>query len=621
MMTLTNNLKAWQRKEWAFRASWGVARMALAVLAVLATCCFVDWKLDRSRDVPLWFRAFLTLGQLALYSALAYFFLFRLRVPALDDLAARAEEAIPEFGHRLVTALQLNRPDARTAGMSTALIEDCTREAEELSRQHSFAGLIDRSRLEWATALLIPVGLFATAFVVLRPTLTGILLARQLLLPVPIPRDVEVTNVTPELWPAGDEVTLTFDVVGPVDEDTEGTVRVMPEGQPAETFPAKFAARTGEDRARFVAKLPPSSSPFAFRAWIADGRTRSTSNVRFDTRPGVKELAAWVLLPSYVDPEGKRRYERFQPQGEVLAPVDATVRVEALATKPIATATLVLLTRDPKTGTEKDGTRMPMILTEDRTAAVGSFEMATNPSGYRVELVDDNNFANLSPPRRGVSALPDEPPEVELLQEILIDPASATPAAMEDAEVNGMPLADGGQVMIGYRARSPLGISRVNILYKVNDEENYRPLPLSPTTADLAKVGKFLPDLGLFEKSGATGQVEFYSLPSADPENEPSGLQAGGRYNFQTAALSKIGPDKKPAKLEVGDRVEFYVQAYDRNPASGRPPGESRKLGKTVVTNAGLQAWLDARDQSRENLRRIEEKQRAVFAMPATTKP
>ena len=38
------------------------------------------------------------------------------RTPGYDDLATRAERAIPELGHRLVTALQLNRPGARTAG-------------------------------------------------------------------------------------------------------------------------------------------------------------------------------------------------------------------------------------------------------------------------------------------------------------------------------------------------------------------------------------------------------------------------------------------------------------------------------------------------------------------------
>jgi hypothetical protein len=135
---------------------------------------------------------------------------------------------------------------------------------------------------------------------------------------------------------------------------------------------------------------------------------------------------------------------------------------------------------------------------------------------------------------------------------------------------------------------------------------------LKQVTADPAAVGRFVPELGLFEKSGFNSSVEFYPIPAADPATEPDGLEAGGRYNFQTAALTKATP-AGPVKLEVGDRVEFYVEAFDRNPAPGRPPGRSESRIKTVVTRAQLQAWLDQHDQSREKLRQIEERQRGVF--------
>ena len=64
---------------------------------------------------PKWLRYTMTGGQLLLALGLAYFLLVRpwVRTPPIDELAGAAEKAIPQFGHRLVTAVQLNRPTAR----------------------------------------------------------------------------------------------------------------------------------------------------------------------------------------------------------------------------------------------------------------------------------------------------------------------------------------------------------------------------------------------------------------------------------------------------------------------------------------------------------------------------
>jgi hypothetical protein len=224
-------------------------------------------------------------------------------------------------------------------------------------------------------------------------------------------------------------------------------------------------------------------------------------------------------------------------------------------------------------------------------------------------VTDDNGFVNANPPRRGIGHAADDPPRVNLLPEVLKDPRD--PGPLDDYEVNGMPLALGGRVQIGYAARSPLGLSKAFVMYRVN-EGNWTPLPLARTVADPAKVGRFLPELGLFENSGPDGQVEFYQLPAADPDSPP-GLEAGGRYNFETAALKKKAPDGSEVKLEVGDRVEFYVEVYDRNPAPGRPGGKSESRLKSVVSASQLQDWLAQRAQTHERLRQIEERQRGVF--------
>jgi hypothetical protein len=608
MKQLVRQLRRWQGRERRYRFAWGFARWAAVVVVGLTACCLIDWTIDLYRDTPFALRVLLTLTQAVGYAVAAYLLVWRLGVPRLDDLAGRAEAAVPAFGHRLVTALQLNRPAAKTAGMSPLLIAEVTREAGELSARHDLAGLAERWRLGRAAALLLPLAVLAGGFVAWKPALTSALLARQCLLDADIPRSVALANETPELWPSGDEVTVRFRVTGAYREDSVGTVRVTPDGQPAESYPLAFDARADDGSAAFVAKLPAASVPFSFRARLRDGRTRADGHVRFEPRPVVTTVEAWLRLPAYVDPDGKRRYERLQPEGEVTALPGCGLRVQAAASKPLAKAEVVLLAREP--AGEREAARVPMTLSADRLAAAAVFDIPPKAVAYRVEVADDNGFANRTPPRRGITAAPDDPPRVALLAEVLKDPKE--PGPLDDYEVTGMPLVLGGQVQVAYTARSPLGLSRAFVIYRVN-EGDWTPLPLKDTVADPAVVGRFLPELGVFENSGPFGQVEFYRLPAADPDRDPPGLEAGGRYNFQTAALTKRLPDGNEAKLEIGDRVEFYVAVYDRNPDPARPAGKSESRIKAVVSQAALEDWNRQRDQSRERLRLIEERQQGVF--------
>lgn len=610
MEQLVRQLRRWQSRERLYRLVWGLSRWLALVLTGVAVACLIDWTIDRYRDTPMFLRVLMTFGQLALYATAGVWLMFRLRVPSLDVLAGKAEEAHPEFGHRLVTALQLNRPTAQTLGMSRQLIADVTREAGALSAQHDLRKLAETDRLKKAGYVLLPLVVVSLGLLAVNSKLVLALLSRQALLPVDIPRTVALANDTPKLWPSGDPVRLTFKVTGKWSEASVGTVAVVPQDQPSEQYELRFAERIDETSAKFVADYPPSSVPFTFHARLHDGRTRSEGSVQFDARPVVKEVRAWLQLPAYVDPERKRRYERNQPQGEVTALVGCGLRIEVPVTKPVKTATVVMLGRTAAGAEEPLGPPLPMELDADRTTASVATNIPAKAVAYRVHVVDDNDFANLNPPRRGISVRPDEPPRVNLLPEVLKDPREAGP--IDDYEVTGMPLVLGGRVQIGYTARSPLGLDRAFIMYRVNDSETWTPLPLASTVADPMKVGKFLPELGVFENSGEYGQVEFYPFPAADVNEEPPGLEAGGRYNFETGALKKIEKGKE-SKLVVGDRVEFHVAVYDRNPEPNRQPGRSESRIKAVVTLAQLEDWNRQRDQSRERLKQLEERQKGVF--------
>ena len=640
MPTLVQALEARRARERLYRFAWGVARCVAVSAVLLAVCCATDWAIDRNRETPFALRVAMTALQVAVAGYCLNRFVFKLNVPSLDQLAAQAEALVPAFGHRLVTSLQLNRQSARTDGMSRQLIADVTRDAERLAAGPDFPELADRRRLTNAALLLLPI-LLTTAVVTavaFGPVTT--LVGRQLLLPIDIARAVRLTNATAELWPAGDIVTVTIEVAGDVAEDAVGTLKVTPEGQPAETFALKFAGRS-DATSLFRAELPPASTPMSFRAWLGGGRLRSPGTIRFDSRPVVKEIEAAIVLPRYVDPTGQREYVRYQPQGEVYALPDSAVEVRGEFSKPVAAATVVISRRDDK-GKESEAARVALSLTESRDSGGVRFALPARASGYRIECVDDNGFKNLNPPYRGITVAADRPPEVRLLPEVLKDPKEDGP--IDDFLVDGMPLRLGGQVQVGYYAKSPLGLARAYLAYRVNDGP-WAALPLAATTSDEAKVGKFLPELGVFRESGAFGQVEFYPIPAADPAQDPGGLTAGGRYNFKTSALKKSMKTYDAVKevdLEVGDAVEIRVVVYDRHPGAAQPPTapprqsgsstddatamaiDARRPGgwspesriKQVVSEAKFEAWRQEHYRTRVKLSELEQKQRAVFQEP-----
>ena len=106
------------------------------------------------------------------------------------------------------------------------------------------------------------------------PELLKVLLQRQLLARIDIPRFNQVENNTQVLWPAGDEVTVEYIVTGPIHETDVGLVRVKPEGLPTDDYQLAFARRLDDNRAVFAAQIPHSSVNFTHRAWVGDGRSR-----------------------------------------------------------------------------------------------------------------------------------------------------------------------------------------------------------------------------------------------------------------------------------------------------------------------------------------------------------
>jgi hypothetical protein len=613
-----------RRREVVLRFAWGGARWLAIVGALLALACLIDWIVDRDQDTPWALRIGLLLIQIAVAMAAAGWFLVRpLLRSRLDDthLALLVEDRHPQFEHRLISAVQLNQPGAFTEGMSPELIAQVTREAEKQASEVSFTSVADTRRLGWSALAAGPVALAGLAAVLLWPSLVLALLQRQLLLDRDVPRAVTLTGVTREVWPIGEKITLRFKVNGKDLDQYSGEVLVEPDGLPADRYPLEKEWASGSDEAFYVCEVYPGSADFSYRAWMGDGRTRRPLRVHLVARPVIEELAAWTLLPPFCDPAGKERYAQIQPRGDITGIPGSLGRVAVKVQKPVARAFVELLSFPDTTPVPKR--KVDLALDETGHVGVGEFELRSDETAYRVQVIDEHGFVNVPPPQRLVRLVPEEPPQISLLPEIL-PPANRlfTKDVPDDFDIEGMPVLIGGSIPIAYTCTGPYGLGHARLLFRVlkkaasgNDEpaeERWLILPLAEVKGS-KQTGPFNPLTGGFAKSGPRDQVPFHAVPALAPQ-QLGRIIGGGRFDFRSSGI----PDGKGGTLTLkeGDQIEYCVEIFaDRDPKSGRPSARSESRVKTVVSFLELARWIGDNVQEARRIRELNDRQAGVFEM------
>lgn len=648
-----HKLYALRNRERLFGVLWGACRWISSVLVLFALAVFIDWQWDKSRDTPFWARVFMTSVQVSFAVIAAYYWLLRPwgNAPQLDNLAHRVEKRIPDFDHRLVTALQLTRKTARTEGMSTQLIAEVTGEAESMVRNHDLTRLADHRRLKWSIGLLM-VPILVSLFLVIKfgPTLLTTLAQRQALMNADIPRKVHLENVThwPSTstnydqvdethWPAGDEVILRFVVKGLDSEEEVGKVRVAPRGQPVDEYDLKFESHLDDNRWLFTAKVPHSSTPFDFRARLGDGRTHHDSRVVFEPRPIVTIAPAWVHLPDYAprDPENKP-YEMLQPQGDLHGFPGSGAKVRIYTQKPVVSADLVLFQRDKDGENELERRKMDLqpeesgVEGEKRYPAEASFKMVPGQIAYRVVARDSFGFDNFESPRRSIDFLPEDPPQVILFPERYALPGETK---FDEQVMDGMPLPINQPVPIVYSCSSQIG-------FRFERDKQGRPVTpaflayrVIPAGVEADKVKDIpwkhyplvevpeTPETGPYDVAQASftnkkyqkevlkDRVEFHAKQYPDADIVPPRWSGGGRLSLETGAF--VRPDG--GKVQLGDSIEFCIEVYDRIPTPGRAPGRSEIRRKEVVTDQVFFERLMQTLDTEQKINELERKQRGVF--------
>jgi hypothetical protein len=625
--TIRNNLAALRRRERFLTFVWGAACWLAIGLVLLFLCGFVDWLIDRQRETPMDVRYGL-FGVQAVVAALAgLVFVLWPQLRRLPDalLALWVEEKIPQFDHRLISAVQFNQPGAQLEGMSKELVAVVTREAEKQA-QHvgGFAQVADHSRLKWTALVLTPILLAIALPLALWPNLCFALLARQGLLDVEVPHSVKMKSASKEFWPIGEDIKIYYRVTGEYNRDMIGSVYVEPEGQAGDSYPLEFLTEDA-DGAIFSADVRPSSVDVRYSARLEDGRPRYPSVLRVVPRPVVKENKAWLLLPEFCGklPDG-RRYEQPQGRGDVVGIPGSSVRVQFEVDTLQHQAWLELLEYEkvePARKISMEVRKGVKEITEDGVTkqidiavAEATFDLAEALTGYRMFVKDSHEFENIPAPRRSLRLIAEPPPQVTLLRD--------TFGLGADYDVEGMPIPLGLKIRIPYRCEGPYGLGKAEILYRILkkqesgddpvEEDRWVRSPLPRVQPDNT-AGPFDPQTGVFKNTPFTEAVPFYAAPFTLELGRAVG---GGRAFLVTKGLIDTSRLGKTLELKAGDHVEYCIKVYaaHREPAESTPYVISATRVTKVVGEREFSDWITELGLEAKRLKEIEDKEKGVFS-------
>ena len=589
------------RREMAQRLTWATARVVAGCLGLLLVCCLIDWWVDRWEDTPQGLRvSLLVIQAIALGGGLVFLALALLNRLTADALALWIEERIPSLGHRLISALQLNRAGADTRGMSPELIAATTAQAEEMAARVDLRQVCDGRRYWWSAFTLGPVLAVAALLFATMPTLMSTLVGRQFLYPWAIPRQVSLENASVPVWAAGETAQIVIAAQG-IDESAtpEGRVQIRTQRGTHYSLPLV------RDGVFFTAEVPAGETDFTFRAWLGDGRLAEPGAIRYAPRPVVQTLRAWVRIPPSViaRPDGQP-FEEPQRGGDVQFRLEKSqLRVAITSEVPLKSAELAL------EGLKKTPPRRPLTVGEDGKSAEGVFdlpEMALSDTrvAYALHLVSQDNLASTDIARRGLRRVPLELPEVTLLPETFYKQGDRGTA--EDWEVEGIPVLVGERFRTEYRASHRYGVSHARMMYRI--------LPVGGDEGDASRIeeSKFTP-LPLGGGRNPKGELsdalrrEFDLLPSDEP-NQPLGLEARGVYDF---AIGTLPNGRGGVGLRPRVRSQVFIEVFSKAAPDG-PAGRSILREKEVVDAKGYFTWLERKDDLKERTRSLEEAARAT---------
>lgn len=456
----------------------GLARLALIAAGAVVVSLALDYTLHLDRPLR---AAVLSIGALLVLYTLWRRIFRPLIVPMRPvSLALLIERKFPQLDDRLITALESARDDA----VSPAMLEATAAEAERITLTLPVKQIVERRKLWRATGLAILLGALVAGFAIHQPAVMRLWMRRNILLAdVDWPqrtylsvyyvdnagklRPLLETDATGAVLRRGETAevlrgealdvlvasadgtvapeTVTLHVRYPSVGDTEEKLNPLPpeeairysEMAGAGKMPATRATRYGVwYRKRFNGV----NEAFVFYAIGGDDRrgARQPHRISLAEAPVLAEVQFTVASPAYMR----------QPQPTVLPgsrgvlpiPHGATVHVSAVASKPIASARMLLdggdavtMSIDAKSADARRRRLTGVLNPEGKNAP------ATRTLTF--ELRDEDGYAARRPETYVLQILPDLPPAVSVKSRgvrNVVCPSARIPLLVEAKDDHGL---------------------------------------------------------------------------------------------------------------------------------------------------------------------------------------
>lgn len=553
LASIVDRLTRARAAQRANRLLWIALRLLAVVIAVVAGFFVVDW-LAINRILPLGWgdtlcRLVLLLAALAVAGReLWQGFLAEWRLHRDDDtIAIQVEHAHRDLGGRLISAVQLGRDleevgddeEAISAGMIEALVEDTADRIEDLD----VLAIVDRRPLKRYALIALTAVAVTAALVWWRPGHATALLARMALLNVDYPTASRIIGVNHQARIAEGEPY-------PIEVEVDPTGFLPERVTAAVDFPGGRSVTIHLDRVEDAAfgkvvyrgEVAKALESFRFRPVAYDHRWPRWEEVSVVRRPAVAKVAVVCTYPAYLGMEATTA-----EVGDLRVPEGTGVAVEILATKPIATAELVI-----REGRD-EGRVVPLTVAGDQLS--GTFSVGESGT-WSLRLVDGDGLSPSLPPTYTISAIPDRLPIVQIqapAHDKLASPKAVWPLRFSVKDDHGI-----GQGWLKYQIESsdgpmigedgnPVEVPAVSI-----------PLPGIAGPGEAAAIRESSFDLGRLGVQA--GQRVTYWIEVADNKTPNPGIGASNKQRFTILDVETLRAEMERQRAELFERISLIKE-------------------------------------------------------------
>ncbi len=560
----------------------GLAWVLVAVVGATLLSLLCDWGLHRltRQSAPATQRALVSLVALAGVGYVAWRQLGRRAFVRPDelDLALLVERHYPQLADRLAGAVAFARRGGDRSA-SPALVAAMARQANFLAAGIDYLVPLDRRRFARHAMMGLAAGGLLATLALAAPNTMGLWFGRNVLLSAqPWPRD---TYLLVEGGPDF-EVVRGGDLSVRVVADPARSRHVPPAVRFLLRYPSVGAVEQSApwQAGGYSLTFTDVTEPFSFRVTGGDGQA-GPFQVRLVEPAELSGVAFTVEYPAYTQLP-TRRFDGAH--GGLSIPPGSSVRVQAVATKPLASAEMWL--DDAPLGEVRLAPVRLGAMDAAAPGVQGRFQVPLEPAGVartlRLGLTDAEGFANPSAGRYRIHVRPDAPPELEVRWLALT--RNLTARATVPLEVE---------------ARDDYGLASLAVEAVSAEGAEPTALPLSgPAGRELALPATIdLEPLGLAE--GTTLRLAVLAEDTCPPTQAGPNRRRSGAREFRIVSEAELLAELLKQQKELRLRMEQTLAAQAQARDALRGADDARAAGQAAETQRLVRESLRAQQNAR----------------------